>query len=116
MGPWVNESAHTPDLLAAAGVDPDKDVSTIVVPPPQMVANMQVGKMDGFCVGEPWNARAIADKIGYTSVTTQDIWKDHPEKALGTTAEFVSKNPNTARAMTAPVESTVAIAASADRH
>ena len=41
--------------LAAGGIDPDKDVSTIVVPPPQMVANMKVGNMDAFCVGEPWN-------------------------------------------------------------
>jgi nitrate/nitrite transport system substrate-binding protein len=55
--------------------------------------------MDGYCVGEPWNARAIYDKIGYTVATSQDIWVDHPEKVLGTTADFVAKNPNTARAM-----------------
>jgi len=85
--------------LAAGGVNPDKDVALITVPPPQMVANMKIGKMDGFCVGEPWNARSIADKIGFTSVTTQDIWKDHPEKTLGTTADFVKKNPNTCRAV-----------------
>ncbi|MBI4724550.1 MAG: ABC transporter substrate-binding protein, partial [Rhodomicrobium sp.] len=54
--------------LAAGGIDPDKDVATIVVPPPQMVANMKVGKMDGYCVGEPWNARAIVDKIGFSTV------------------------------------------------
>ncbi len=89
--------------LAAQGIDPFKDVKTITVPPPQMVANMRVGNMDGFCVGEPWNNRAIMDKIGFTAVTTQDIWVDHPEKVLGTTAEFVQKNPNTARAMTAAV-------------
>jgi nitrate/nitrite transport system substrate-binding protein len=59
--------------------------------------------MDGFCVGEPWGARAIADKIGFTAVTTQDIWIDHPEKTLGTTLEFVQKYPNTARAMTAAI-------------
>ena len=85
--------------LAANGIHPFHDVKTIVVPPPQMVANMRVGNMDGFCVGEPWNARAIFDKIGFTAATTQDIWKDHPEKVLGTTAEFVQKYPNTARAM-----------------
>jgi len=78
-------------------------VKTITVPPPQMVANMRVGNMDGFCVGEPWGARAIADKIGFTTCTTQDIWVDHPEKTLGTTLEFVQKYPNTARAMTAAV-------------
>lgn len=85
--------------LAANGINPIKDVKNIVVPPPQMVANMRIGNMDGYCVGEPWNARAIYDKVGYTVTTTQDIWTDHPEKVLGTTAEFVAKNPNTTRAM-----------------
>ena len=87
--------------LAAHGINPLKDAKVITVPPPQMVANMRVGNMDGFCVGEPWGHRAIMDGIGFTAVTTQDIWKDHPEKVLGTTAEFVKKNPNTARAVTA---------------
>ena len=89
--------------LATYGIDPLKDVKTITVPPPQMVANMRVGNMDGYCVGEPWNNRAIMDKIGFTAETTQGIWKDHPEKTLGTTAEWVQKNPNTARAMTAAI-------------
>ncbi len=85
--------------LAANGINPFKDVKTITVPPPQMVANMRVGNMDGYCVGEPWGHRAIADGIGINGITTQDIWKDHPEKILGTTNDFVTKNPNTARAM-----------------
>ena len=89
--------------LANAGIDPFKDAKAIVVPPPQMVANMRVGNMDGFCVGEPWGHRAIMDGIGVTAITTQDIWKDHPEKVLGTTGEFVKKYPNTARAVTAAV-------------
>lgn len=89
--------------LAAHGIHPMQDARAITVPPPQMVANMRVGNMDGFCVGEPWGARAIADKIGFTAETTQGIWKDHPEKTLGTTAEFVQKYPNTARAMVAAV-------------
>ncbi|MDX3907441.1 MAG: CmpA/NrtA family ABC transporter substrate-binding protein [Pigmentiphaga sp.] len=89
--------------LAAYGVHPMRDAKVITVPPPQMVANMRVGNMDGFCVGEPWNARAIMDKIGYTATTTQAIWTDHPEKVLGTTAEFVQRYPNTARAVTAAV-------------
>src|SRR5687768_17256869 len=62
--------------LAAHGIDPFKDVKAIVVPPPQMVANMRVGNMHGFCVGEPWNYRAIMDNIGFTANTTQDLWKD----------------------------------------
>ncbi|CAG1014542.1 partial nitrate/nitrite transport system substrate-binding protein, partial [Burkholderiaceae bacterium] len=71
--------------LASAGINPVKDAKVITVPPPQMVANMRVGNMDGFCVGEPWGHRAIMDGIGITAVTTQDIWRDHPEKTLGTT-------------------------------
>jgi nitrate/nitrite transport system substrate-binding protein len=85
--------------LAAHGINPMKDAKVITVPPPQMVANMRVGNMDGFCVGEPWNHRAIIDGIGITAATSQDVWKDHPEKALGTTAEFVRNYPNTARAV-----------------
>ncbi|TCV81231.1 ABC transporter substrate-binding protein [Sulfurirhabdus autotrophica] len=87
--------------LAANGINPFTEVKNITVPPPQMIANMRVGNMDGFCVGEPWNARAIRDKVGFTAVTSQEIWTDHPEKVLGTTAEFVQKYPNTARAMVA---------------
>lgn len=89
--------------LATYDIDPMKDAKIITVPPPQMVANMRVGNMDGYCVGEPWGHRAIADGIGITAVTSQDIWKDHPEKVLGTSADWVKKYPNTARAMTAAV-------------
>jgi nitrate/nitrite transport system substrate-binding protein len=85
--------------LASYGVNPFTDVKNITVPPPQMIANMRVGNMDGYCVGEPWNARAIRDNVGFTATTTQEIWKDHPEKVLGATAEWVAKYPNTARAM-----------------
>lgn len=89
--------------LASAGINPFKDAKVITVPPPQMVANMRVGNMDGFCVGEPWNHRAIMDGIGITAVTSQEVWQDHPEKTLGTTADFVRKYPNTCRAVIAAV-------------
>ncbi|MFA7241586.1 MAG: CmpA/NrtA family ABC transporter substrate-binding protein [Sulfuricellaceae bacterium] len=103
--------------LAANGINPFTEAKTVVVPPPQMVANMRVGNMDGYCVGEPWNARAIFDKIGFTVATSQDIWKDHPEKVLGTTAEWVRKYPNTARALTAAVlDASRFIDTSSNRH
>jgi nitrate/nitrite transport system substrate-binding protein len=89
--------------LAANGINPMKEAKVITVPPPQMVANMRVGNMDGFCVGEPWGHRAIMDGIGITAITTQDIWRDHPEKVLGSTLEFAKKNPNTCRAMMAAI-------------
>ena len=87
--------------LAAAGIDPDRDVSTIVVPPPQMVANMRVGTMDAFCVGEPWNAQLINQRLGYSACVTGELWKDHPEKALALRADFVAQNPRAAEALTA---------------
>jgi nitrate/nitrite transport system substrate-binding protein len=64
-----------------------------------MVANMKVGKMDGFCVGEPWGARSIADGIGYTAITTQELWKDHPEKVCAFKEDFAQKNPKTVKAI-----------------
>src|SRR5438128_4054703 len=85
--------------LASGGIHPDKDVTLITIPPPQMVANMKVDKMDGFCVGEPWNNRAIADGIGYTVTTTQKMWPDHPEKVCAFTEEFAAKNPRTVKAI-----------------
>jgi nitrate/nitrite transport system substrate-binding protein len=85
--------------LASGGVHPDKDVSLITIPPAQMVANMKVDKMDGFCVGEPWNRRAIDDGIGFTAITTQQMWKDHPEKVCAFTEEFAARNPKTVKAI-----------------
>ena len=85
--------------LAAGGIDPDKDVSVIVVPPPQMVANMKVGNMDAFCVGEPWNEQLVHQNIGYTALTTGELWANHPEKSLAMRAAYVDKYPNATRAI-----------------
>jgi len=70
-----------------------------VVPPPQMVAHLQAGRIDGFCVGEPWAASAVQQNLGFTLATSQTIWPDHPEKVLGCTRAFVDQYPNTARAL-----------------
>ncbi len=79
--------------LAAGGIDPDKDVSTIVVPPPQMVANMKVGNMDVFCVGEPWNEQLVNQGIGFTACTTGELWKGHPEKGARHARRLGGKEP-----------------------
>ena len=73
--------------LAAAGVDP-KSVRIKPIPPPQMVANMTAGNMDGFNVGEPWGGKAVKDNVGFTFIATQDLWKHHPEKALVVNSRF----------------------------
>jgi nitrate/nitrite transport system substrate-binding protein len=90
--------------LAAGGIDPDKDIETIVVPPPQMVANMKVGTMDCFCVGEPWNDQLVNQKIGYTAVNTGEIWGGHPEKSFAMRAEWVDKHPKAAVALLKAVQ------------
>jgi ABC-type nitrate/sulfonate/bicarbonate transport system substrate-binding protein len=85
--------------LASQGIHPLQDVKIVVVPPPQMVEHLQAGRIDGFCVGEPWGASAVDRQLGFTFATSQAIWPDHPEKVLGCTREFVEQNPNTARAL-----------------
>lgn len=77
--------------LAACGVN-QKSVGIITIPPPQMVANMKVDNMEGYCVGEPWNGVAAQQNIGFTHMASQDIWKNHPEKALVVNKAFADGN------------------------
>lgn len=90
--------------LGAGGINPEKDLSLIVVPPPQMVANMKVGNMEAFCVGEPWGAQAVNQAIGYTAISTGELWKDHPEKAFTMRADWVDKNPKATKALLMAVQ------------
>jgi nitrate/nitrite transport system substrate-binding protein len=89
--------------LAAGGINPDVDVSTIVIPPPQMVANMKAGTQDAFCVGEPWNGQLVNQKVGYTACLTSELWMNHPEKCLGVRADWVARHPRAAQALTMAV-------------
>ncbi|WP_249977798.1 CmpA/NrtA family ABC transporter substrate-binding protein [Vreelandella olivaria] len=85
--------------MAAGGIDPNRDISTIVVPPPQMVANMRVGSMDACCVGAPWNGQLVNQEVGYSAVTTGELWPDHPEKVLSLRTDYVDANPNSTKAL-----------------
>ncbi|WP_418262351.1 CmpA/NrtA family ABC transporter substrate-binding protein [Flavobacterium faecale] len=90
--------------LALGGVN-QKTSKIITIPPPQMVANMKVGNMDGFCVGEPWGGVAVKQGIGFTQIATQDIWKDHPEKALVVNKDFpVQRKEDLKKVMKAVME------------
>lgn len=89
--------------LASHGINPVSDVRTITVPPPKMVSKMRAGSMDGCCVGEPWNHKAIIDNVGFSVAASQDIWPDHPEKVLATTDSWSARHPLTARALVAAV-------------
>ena len=85
--------------LAAGGINPATDVSMFSVPPSQMVANLKTGTMHMLCVGEPWNAQIIRHNIGYSALTTGELWQDHPEKALAMRADWVERYPRAAKAM-----------------
>lgn len=95
-------STHNYELrywMADAGIDPDMDVRLIVIPPPQMVANLQAKNIVGYCVGEPWNERAVVAGIGKTLITNYEIWNNNPEKVVGVNLDWAEKNPNTHMAM-----------------
>jgi nitrate/nitrite transport system substrate-binding protein len=90
--------------LSAGGINPDTDISTIVVPPAQMVANVKVGSMEAFCVGEPWPLQTVNQDVGYNALTTGELWKDHPEKAFGMRADWVDKHPKATKALLMAVQ------------
>ena len=81
--------------LAAGGIDPDKEVEILPLPPAQMIANLQSGTIDGYSIGEPWATRAVVEGIGYEIATDLEIWDGHPGKVLGVQEEWALKYPNT---------------------
>jgi nitrate/nitrite transport system substrate-binding protein len=88
--------------LLAAGVSL-ADVKIDPIPPPQMVQNMSVGNTNGYCVGEPWNAVAVQQGIGFTHLATQDLWEHHPEKALVVSEQFASERTDVLKDVMAAV-------------
>lgn len=95
-------SSHNYELrywLASGGIDPDRDVRLIVIPPVQMIENLQVGNIDAFCVGEPWNSLAEKENSGRIIVNGYDIWNNAPDKVFGVTTEWLFSYPNTHRAI-----------------
>lgn len=85
--------------LGSAGINPDQDLRLIVIPPPQMVANLKAGNIAGYCVGEPWNERAVETGIGQVLITSYGIWNNNPEKVFGVNLEWHEKNPHTHQAL-----------------
>ncbi|MDX2212455.1 MAG: nitrate ABC transporter ATP-binding protein [Oculatellaceae cyanobacterium bins.114] len=81
--------------LASGGIDPDQDVSLTVIPPAQMVSNLKAGNIDGYCAGDPWNAHAVHEGIGYVMATSLDIWSGHCEKLLGVREDWANQYPQT---------------------
>ena len=85
--------------VAEAGLDPDRDIQIRVVPPPEMVANLRAGNIDGFLGPDPFNQRAVFDEVGFIHLLTKELWNGHPCCAFGTSTEFIQKNPNTFAAL-----------------
>ena len=81
--------------VAEAGLDPDRDIQIRVVPPPEMVANLRAGNIDGFLGPDPFNQRAVYEEVGFIHILTKELWNGHPCCAFGTSTEFIQKNPNT---------------------
>ncbi|MEZ5727204.1 MAG: CmpA/NrtA family ABC transporter substrate-binding protein [Burkholderiaceae bacterium] len=81
--------------VAEAGIDPDKDIQIRVVPPPEMVANLRAGNIDGYLSPDPFNQRAVYDGVGFIYKLTKEIWQGHPCCAFAASRKFVDENPNT---------------------
>jgi ABC-type nitrate/sulfonate/bicarbonate transport system substrate-binding protein len=77
--------------FAASGIDPDRDVRIVAVPPAQMVVNLKAGHLDGFCVGEPWNSLAVASRAGWIAATSKELDPGHPEKVLMVRSDFAAR-------------------------
>jgi ABC-type nitrate/sulfonate/bicarbonate transport system substrate-binding protein len=95
-------SSHNYELrywLAASGIDPDRDVRLVVIPPPLLVDSMREGQIDGFCVGEPWNSLAVSVGVGCIALPTTAIWRLSPEKVLGCRLEWAQRHPDRLQAL-----------------
>ncbi|MBF2002102.1 MAG: ABC transporter substrate-binding protein [Synechococcales cyanobacterium M58_A2018_015] len=97
--PAVNQELWIRYWLAAGGIDPDEDVKLIAVPPPQTVANMKTGTMDGFSTGDPWPYRIVQENIGFMAALTAQMWPNHPEEYFGMRADWADQHPKATKAL-----------------
>jgi nitrate/nitrite transport system substrate-binding protein len=93
--PFSNHNYEIRYWMASAGINPDQDVRLMVIPPQYMVENLRTGHIDGYCVGEPWNAQAVSESVGKTLITGYEIWNNSPEKVFGVTQAWANKYPKT---------------------
>jgi nitrate/nitrite transport system substrate-binding protein len=100
--------------VAEAGLNPDTDIQIRVVPPPEMVANLRAGNIDGFLGPDPFNQRAVFEEVGFIHLLTKELWNGHPCCAFGTSTEFIQRNPNTFIALYRAVLTAAAMARKPD--
>ena len=96
--------------VAEHGLDPDRDIQIRVVPPPEMVANLRAGNIDGYLGPDPFNQRAVFEEVGFIHMLTKELWEGHPCCAFGTSGEFIAQNPNTYAALYRAVLTAAAMA------
>jgi ABC-type nitrate/sulfonate/bicarbonate transport system substrate-binding protein len=97
--PFSNHNYLLRYWLSAGGIDPDVDVKLVALPPAQMVDNLRLEHIDGFCVGEPWNSCAVAMGLGQCLVAGYEIWQNSPDKVFGVTEQWQQEHPNTHAAL-----------------
>ncbi len=97
--PNANQDFWIRYWFAASGVDPDKDIELMAVPPAETVQGMRNGTMDAFSTGDPWPYRILNDKIGFMSALTAEIWQNHPEEYFAMRADWVEANPKATKAL-----------------
>ena len=85
--------------VAEHGLDPDTDIQIRVTPPPEMVANLRAGNIDGFLGPDPFNQRAVYDEVGFIHLLSKELWDGHPCCAFGVSEGFIKENPNTFAAL-----------------
>ncbi len=100
--------------VAESGLDPDRDIQIRVVPPPEMVANLRAGNIDGYLGPDPFNQRAVYEEVGFLHILTKDLWNGHPCCAFGTSTEFIQQHPNTFAALYRAVLTAAAMARKAE--
>jgi len=91
VSPFSSHNFLLRQWLRSGGIDPDKEVRIVIVPPPQVCQNLKAGNLDGFCVGEPWNSLAVQNHLGWTVATSTELSRGHPEKILMVREEFAEK-------------------------
>lgn len=104
------------DWLESGGIDPDRDVRLVVLPPPLLVDALRSGQVDGFCVGEPWNSLAVDAGIGVIAAVCSDVWRQPPEKVLGMRARYADENPAVVAALVRAIHGASRWAADASNH
>jgi two-component system, oxyanion-binding sensor len=95
-------SGHNYELrywLSACGIEPGREVEIVIVPPPLMAEALAAGRIDGYCVGEPWNTAAVVKEAGHIVTVKAAIWKSSPEKVLGVASRWADSNPEALAAL-----------------